>query len=507
MKFLTTVLLLLSSLTVFGTTYSGRVTLACTTTPLEGVIVEITGTSGIGGFTYQTTTNEDGRYRFIVSGTESFWTIRVDSPQGNTSPASHYYLPSQGNISSANFELLIQPDFFYGDPDNGIVLNPNDSPNSVVFNPQEHCLNSSNCINMDYLPLVDYYWGTTNSVCFGATVYLINVIGNRRRELGDIKCFSLNGRPQIADSKECRAYSLDFDPLVQNSINQLVEVVITQGCCRRDGCPDKKGLVNQWSYYFRINGISNASIDFNFNVSLSVDQNNGGDPANDGVQPIALSPTGPALGKFSTAINATITSDEPLDQITYNLYEVDCNTGSDNGLILSNTVSLNGAEQPDNYSFVNFKDEEGNPYFLKDEHHLGKCFKIECVSENKCGEVTAYSYFTIDPAEFFTGNPNSFLIDGTNVGAVPVGFIAEKNQSIILVNRIYPNPVSNQLNVDLMSFSDEVTISIIDIKGQLISSHTLANGNNQIDVSTLPKGMYVVKSNFSEIKTMRFVKL
>lgn len=77
---------------------------------------------------------------------------------------------------------------------------------------------------------------------------------------------------------------------------------------------------------------------------------------------------------------------------------------------------------------------------------------------------------------------------------------------------LYPNPVSDVLNVEINSSNqDDVTISIYNYNGQQIISHNsrIENGTNTstIDVSQLPAGFYFVKiSGNQTYETMKFVK-
>ncbi len=63
---------------------------------------------------------------------------------------------------------------------------------------------------------------------------------------------------------------------------------------------------------------------------------------------------------------------------------------------------------------------------------------------------------------------------------------------------VYPNPASDKINVRVNNLSDtETLVFIYDITGSLISSRMLRNDTNeQIDVSRLSKGLYIIKTEF-----------
>ncbi len=77
-------------------------------------------------------------------------------------------------------------------------------------------------------------------------------------------------------------------------------------------------------------------------------------------------------------------------------------------------------------------------------------------------------------------------------------FLAE---DIVAPMNVYPNPVSNQLTIDFVSENDLVNVNVLiyDLAGKVIiqAQTDLAIGSNQIpmDVSTLPKGTYLVHIN------------
>jgi hypothetical protein len=77
---------------------------------------------------------------------------------------------------------------------------------------------------------------------------------------------------------------------------------------------------------------------------------------------------------------------------------------------------------------------------------------------------------------------------------------------------LYPNPVNDILNIELLSTSNEdIEINISNISGQIIykESQTINNGMNnfRIDVSSYPGGMYFVQVTGNKmLETLRFIK-
>ncbi len=59
---------------------------------------------------------------------------------------------------------------------------------------------------------------------------------------------------------------------------------------------------------------------------------------------------------------------------------------------------------------------------------------------------------------------------------------------------VYPNPISNIINIDFKSFKAEATeIEVIDYLGKTIHSGAIQKGRNTVDLSKLPSGLYIIK--------------
>jgi hypothetical protein len=76
--------------------------------------------------------------------------------------------------------------------------------------------------------------------------------------------------------------------------------------------------------------------------------------------------------------------------------------------------------------------------------------------------------------------------------------------------KVYPNPVSNELNIDLDSFSEnDLSVKIYSSLGSLITlKHTISIENNKVDVSQLNNGIYFIEIGNKENERVvkRFIK-
>ncbi len=58
---------------------------------------------------------------------------------------------------------------------------------------------------------------------------------------------------------------------------------------------------------------------------------------------------------------------------------------------------------------------------------------------------------------------------------------------------VYPNPVSDRLNINLTGYEGVSSINLIDVNGRTVASQRTAQVNSQMDISRLSKGIYLVK--------------
>jgi hypothetical protein len=58
---------------------------------------------------------------------------------------------------------------------------------------------------------------------------------------------------------------------------------------------------------------------------------------------------------------------------------------------------------------------------------------------------------------------------------------------------VYPNPAHDVLNVELKNFSGTSTYAMYSISGQIVLNGSLGTGLDQIDVSSLEKGLYFIE--------------
>lgn len=84
------------------------------------------------------------------------------------------------------------------------------------------------------------------------------------------------------------------------------------------------------------------------------------------------------------------------------------------------------------------------------------------------------------------------------VGTVSISEL--ENQNVL----IYPNPASDYFNIETKQKGE---LQIMDVKGQLIKQQLILEGQNKIDISTIPKGVYLAiiqtKEKYYQLKVLK----
>ena len=73
--------------------------------------------------------------------------------------------------------------------------------------------------------------------------------------------------------------------------------------------------------------------------------------------------------------------------------------------------------------------------------------------------------------------------------------------------RVYPNPVSENLAIDLNSITGTTTITIYDSTGKLQLKEKLSQNKNSLNLSRLANGLYLVRLSFSDYKPQKAFKI
>jgi len=141
------------------------------------------------------------------------------------------------------------------------------------------------------------------------------------------------------------------------------------------------------------------------------------------------------------------------------------------------------------------------------------------VKENK-GTQTAYVLSNIQKMSFSPGNLTVTKTDNTN-GVYALNNLRYLNFTNLSTKieeplsfqkqmlNVYPNPVTNVLNIDLTGTAQvEGTLIIFNFEGKPVLNRQLSHeGVLSLDISHLPKGLYLCRyTNVSETQTVKIIK-
>ena len=136
------------------------------------------------------------------------------------------------------------------------------------------------------------------------------------------------------------------------------------------------------------------------------------------------------------------------------------------------------------------------------------------------GALTAYTLSNLRKMTFSAGNANIQKTDNsTGVYALSgLRYLSFKDITTSIEEQAmqpgnsnmltYPNPVSDELHIDLTGIASEGTISILTLDGTVLQTqHSSGNRLVTINLSQLPPGIYLCRySSPSEIKTVKIIK-
>lgn len=89
---------------------------------------------------------------------------------------------------------------------------------------------------------------------------------------------------------------------------------------------------------------------------------------------------------------------------------------------------------------------------------------------------------------------------------IDLTFVASTHDLDLANLSVYPNPVSNLLNI---TYKENIAnLKVFDLAGRLVKSLTTTNNNNSIDVSNLNSGTYLlrIETESNKVSTVKFIK-
>jgi len=118
------------------------------------------------------------------------------------------------------------------------------------------------------------------------------------------------------------------------------------------------------------------------------------------------------------------------------------------------------------------------------------------------GNTFTYTFNQVGSTDYVC-DPHSGNMNGT----VTVTSTAGISKNNLLSFEMYPNPVSDVLNIQLPTGTEKAEISVFDYTGRLVSSKIISSNDTAIDVQKISRGIYMIRvATNTKIGVQRFIK-
>ena len=105
------------------------------------------------------------------------------------------------------------------------------------------------------------------------------------------------------------------------------------------------------------------------------------------------------------------------------------------------------------------------------------------------------------------GSSTNYAYHGGNRGFTTLSVTLGISENKLLSFEMYPNPVSDVLNIQLPTGTDKAEVGVYDYTGRLVSSKTISSNDSTLDVQNISKGIYIIRvTTNSKIGVQRFIK-
>ena len=105
------------------------------------------------------------------------------------------------------------------------------------------------------------------------------------------------------------------------------------------------------------------------------------------------------------------------------------------------------------------------------------------------------------------GTSTSYAYHGGNRGFTTLSVTLGISENKLLSFEMYPNPVSDVLNIQLPTGTDKAEVGVYDYTGRLVSTKTISSNDSTLDVQNISKGIYIIRATTnSKIGVQRFIK-
>ena len=119
-------------------------------------------------------------------------------------------------------------------------------------------------------------------------------------------------------------------------------------------------------------------------------------------------------------------------------------------------------------------------------------------------DVGAVKFYVAALAANANGTTTGDQVVTASTGNFNVLSLSKENQ---LEFTVYPNPVSEYLNIQLPTGTTKASINVFDMSGKLIRNSAISVGNTKVDVADLSTGVYILKlDSEGKLGSRQFIK-
>jgi len=105
------------------------------------------------------------------------------------------------------------------------------------------------------------------------------------------------------------------------------------------------------------------------------------------------------------------------------------------------------------------------------------------------------------------GASSQYSSGHSNRSAITLSVSLGISENNLLNFEMYPNPVSDLLNIQLPTGTEKAEVGVFDYTGRLVSSKTISSNDTAIDVQKISKGIYMIRvATNTKIGVQRFIK-
>lgn len=117
----------------------------------------------------------------------------------------------------------------------------------------------------------------------------------------------------------------------------------------------------------------------------------------------------------------------------------------------------------------------------------------------------------VGPITFYAAGiaANGSGVSGDQVVSTSSGSLSSLSisEARLLKFQMYPNPTVDEINIQLPTGTNSANASIFDYTGRLIKSQDVSLSNSKVDVTSLSKGMYIIRvTTGTKIGAQQFIK-